>query len=306
MRVKSPKRLFGIACLSSAVGLILYWVMFMNVLPRLMRPEASTILPLMSGVIGTASCALLYFGLSNMIESARSRGKAGGTLVLRRGEGGRVVSIGWAEAGYVVKANKANKAEAPIASEAKQVQKAQRAQKRGKSKYVGAGVLVVLALVGYVSSMALAGYTFQDVARGVYSPFMVVSSGSMQPVLNYGDLIFVRNEPPERIVVGDIIAFNVPSPYDRVAASPTVHRVVDKWVEDGAVYFKTMGDNNQGEDPWNVPGENVIGKCVWKVPYVGLAVLYLRSPYGLALIASVLAAPFIYSLLRRGKAVKEG
>jgi len=300
MRVKSPKSLFGVLCLSSAVGLILYWVMFMNVLPRLMRPEASSILPLMSGVIGTASCALLYFGVSNLIESARSRGKARGTLVLRRGEGGRVVSIGWAEAGYVVKAK------APIVSEAKQVEKAQRAQKRGKAKYVGASVLVVLALVGYASSMALAGYTFQDVARGIYSPFMVVSSGSMSPFLNYGDLIFVRKELPERIVVGDIIAFNVPSPYDRAAASPTVHRVVDKWVEDGVVYFKTMGDNNRGEDPWAVPGDSVIGKCVWEVPYVGLVVLYLRSPYGLALIASVLAAPFIYSLLRRGKAVKEG
>ena len=215
MRVRSPRSLFGIACLSSAVGLLMYWVMFMNVLPRLMRPEASITLPIISGVIGTASCALLYFGISNLVASVRSKPKAGGTLVLRRDKGGRVVSIGWAEATYVPKA-----------------------RKHGKAKYVVFAVLATLFLGGYTSTMVLTGYTLQDVMRGVYSPFMVVSSQSMQPALNYGDLIIVRKEPVERIAVGDIIAFTTPS---WVAQSPIIHRVVDKWTENGKICFKTRG-----------------------------------------------------------------
>jgi len=297
MLMKVQANIIGILLLSSAAGLALYWAMFLlNNLPRMARFGLDV--PAMyvsTGVIGAVCVALFTAGIASV------RSKPPKTLVLVRNAEGRVVSIHGGEYGRVTR----GKAKASV-PKLQPIKEAPQTRKHAKAKrLVSIAILAALVLGGYALSMALAGYTFQDVARGVYSPFMAISSGSMSPVLNYGDLIFVRKELPERIVVGDIIAFNVPSPYDRAAASPTVHRVVDKWVEDGVVYFKTMGDSNQGEDPWAVPGDSVIGKCVWKVPYVGLVVLYLRSPYGLALIVSVLAAPFIYSLLKRGKAVKE-
>jgi len=292
MKVNPPKSLFGIICLSSAVGLLLYWVMFMNVLPRLMRPEALTILPLMSGVVGAASCALIYLGISDLIASARPKPKAVETLVLRRGEGGRVVSIGWAGAEHVIRAR------APAEKGAKPVRAAQ-ARSHSKAKYVGVAALVALVLGGYASMMFLMGYTLQDVASGMCTPFMAVSSQSMQPALNYGDLIIVRRETAEGIAVGDVIAFNVPSPYDRWAPSPTVHRVVEKLMVDGRTFFKTKGDNNPCEDPWIVPAENVIGKYAGKIPYVGFIVLSLRSPLGLALAAFLIALASIYPYSRR-------
>lgn len=101
--------------------------------------------------------------------------------------------------------------------------------------------------------------------------------------------------------MGDVIAFNVPSPYDGVAQSPTVHRVVEKLTENGETYFKTRGDNNPDEDPWSVPAGNVIGKYAGKVPYIGLVVLFLKSPLGLALIAILIASSLIYSYSKRGK-----
>ncbi|MFA5869712.1 MAG: signal peptidase I [Candidatus Bathyarchaeia archaeon] len=259
-----------------------------------MRPESSTILPLISGVIGTASCMLLYFGLSNLIELARSKPKTGGTLVLRRGENGRVVSIGRAEAGYVTKAR------APAANKDKPIGEAPRVRRHGKAKHViGVAVLAALVLGGYASTMAVTGYTVQDAVRGMYSPFMAVSSGSMQPVLNYGDLIIVRREAAEGIVVGDIIVFNVPSPYDRLASSPTVHRVVEELVVDGETLFKTKGDSNPGGDPWSVSAENVIGKYAGKVPYLGSAVLFLRGPIGLTSITALIALSFLYPYFKK-------
>ena len=160
---------------------------------------------------------------------------------------------------------------------------------------MGIAVLAALILCAYASSMALTGYDIQDMAGGIFSPFMAVSSSSMSPTLNYGDLVIVRKEAPERIEVGEIIAFNVPIPYDRAAPSPTIHRVAWKENENGQTYFKTKGDGNQGEDPWKVSGKELIGKCFLRIPYVGLFILYLRSPIGLALIVIVLAARFIYS-----------
>jgi len=296
MRGNSPRSLFVVLCLSSAVGFLLYWAMFMTVLPRLMKPPAFTALPLMSAVIGIISCALLYLGFNEIITSWRSKPKPRETLVLRRGEGGRVVSIGWAEESHVMKTK------VPKENETNPVQEKPKARTRVKAKHVvGAAVMTALVLGGYVSGMAVMGYTVQDVARGMYSPFMTVSSQSMQPVLNYGDLILVRREFAEQIEAGDIIAFNVPSPYDKFAPSPTVHRVVEKLTENGETYLKTSGDNNSGEDPWDVPGENVIGRCVGKVPYLGLVVLFVRSPFGLALIAILIALSLLYPQARKRK-----
>lgn len=289
MEYKSPRNLFDIACLSTAVGLLLYWVMFINVLPRLMRPEASTTLPLLSGIIGSVSCALSFIGLTGLITSARSKPKSKQTLVLRRSEGGGVASIGWAEAEYVTKTGPAN------AKMAQPIQVAPKARNHGKAKpVVIAAVSITVILSLHASLMGMMGYTVQDVMNGMYPPFMAVSSQSMQPTLNYGDLILVRKEPAERIAVGDIIAFNVPSPYNLMAQSPTVHKVVEKLNENGETYFKTKGDNNPTDDQWKVPAKNVIGKYAGKAPYIGLAALFLGGPFGLPVISVLIALWFIY------------
>jgi len=294
MGSRPPLSPFDIACLSSAVGLLLYWAMFMNVLPRLMRPEASTVLPLMSGVIGFVSCALSFIGLTGLIPLVRSKFKPRKTLVLRRSEEGRVVSIGWTEASYVTR-TRATKSDGTHFTP-----KLPGARRHNNAKRVmGVAVLIAVIFGSYASVMVAMGYNAQDVVSGMYSPFMVISSQSMQPVLNYGDLVLVRREPAECVAVGDIIAFNVPSPYDKMAQSPTVHKVVEKLNENGITYFKTKGDNNLSEDQWSVPAENVIGKYTGKVPYIGFVVVFLKSPFGLAAIATLMALSFVYPYFKK-------
>ena len=113
------------------------------------------------------------------------------------------------------------------------------------------------------------------------SPLMVVSSGSMIPTLNVGDIIIVRGVDPSTITVGTIIIFH--SPYDY--ATPIVHRVIAVDDEGGAVFFETKGDNNAVADGWKVPAANLIGVYIAKIPYVGLLSLELRGPLGWILIA---------------------
>jgi signal peptidase I len=169
-------------------------------------------------------------------------------------------------------------------------------KKHGKTKNVF-GPAFVIALVS--------SYALTALMMGTYSPFLVVSSQSMQPALNYGDLVIMRGEHPENIGVGDIIAFNVPSPYDRLAASPTVHRVVEKWTEDGGVYFKTRGDQNNNADAWTVSSENVISKYTqYKIPYIGFVFILLATPLGLALLASTIALAFVYDHFKKKENVK--
>ena len=117
------------------------------------------------------------------------------------------------------------------------------------------------------------------------SPLMVVSSGSMIPTLNVGDIILVRGADPNSITVGTIIIFH--SPYDY--QMPIVHRVIAISNEGNSVFFQTKGDNNPGPDGWSVPGENLMGVYVAKLPYVGLISLELRGPLGVTLIILLVA-----------------
>jgi signal peptidase I len=293
--MESSKNIFGILCLSFATGLFLYWIMFlMSNFPRMLRYGLTTpIVYFSTGVVGSVSVALCIIGIISVKETMPA--KPIKTLVLARNAKGEVVSINQADYGSATHGK--TKVAAP---RAKPNPKTPRQGKHRKAKSVLIGsALTAIALGFYVSMMAMTGYSIQDVTSGMFSPFMAVSSQSMQPVLNYGDLILVRREQAENIEVGDIIAFNVPSPYNLVAQSPTVHKVVEKLNENGEIYFKTKGDNNPTEDQWTVPAKNVIGKYVGKAPYIGLAALFLGGPFGLAVISVLITLSFIYPYFKK-------
>jgi len=117
------------------------------------------------------------------------------------------------------------------------------------------------------------------------SPLMVVSSGSMVPGLNVGDIIIVRGVDPQTVTVGTIIIFHSPYEYDM----PIVHRVVAVLNEGGSLFFQTKGDHNEIQDGWKVPAANLMGVYVMKIPYVGLISLELRGPLGVTLIILLVA-----------------
>jgi signal peptidase len=120
---------------------------------------------------------------------------------------------------------------------------------------------------------------------GSESPLMVVSSGSMIPTLNVGDIIIVRGVDPRTVTVGTIIVFHSPNEYDM----PVVHRVIAVDNQGYAIFFETKGDNNPGLDGWKVPAQNLMGVYVAKIPYIGLLSLELRGPLGVALIVLLIA-----------------
>jgi len=298
--VEFRKNVLGLVCLSSAVGLLLYWGMFMSILPRTMRPGALSIMPLLSGTVGAIVIVLFYLAFTSLITFTRGRQRE--TLVLRRGEGG-VATVGWAEIGHAVRAEvQREQSEPPKARSGrfwsifhrfKERLKRAGAQaashrKYTKAKFVGIGASVVLVL----GILALSG---------IPTPFMVVSSGSMHPTLEYGDLVLIRGESAEGIQVGDIIAFDVPSPYKGTVQSPVIHRVTEKFVDGDGVYFETKGDANSGGDPWKVPAGNVLGEYAAKIPYLGLPILFAKSPFGLAFLLSLAILSFFLTKVGGGR-----
>ncbi len=104
------------------------------------------------------------------------------------------------------------------------------------------------------------------------SPFTVLSS-SMEPAYPVGALIYVRQIPSDSIQVGDAISFVMNE--DLVVAT---HRVVD--IDSEALQFTTKGDANAIVDGSPVHFNNVLGKVVYSIPYLGYVAHYIGSTQG--------------------------
>jgi signal peptidase I len=135
-------------------------------------------------------------------------------------------------------------------------------------------------------SMFLGGYLLLLAVSGTLTPLHVVSSESMIPTLERGDLIVIRSISSEEVTVGDVIVFNTPSPYP----SPIIHRVKSISNYRNTYYFQTQGDNNPLPDRFLVHSSDVIGKLSTyvEIPVLGNFILFLKTTIGIVISFTIL------------------
>lgn len=148
--------------------------------------------------------------------------------------------------------------------------------KKETGKETGKRILrrVVLAALGlalgvnlYLGSARMVGGNAMPMPFGVGAA--VVLSGSMEPALNVGDLIFVRQG--ETPAVGDVVVY-------ATGGSLVVHRIVA--LEGDTVV--TQGDaNNTADEP--ISRAAIKGVVTGRVPWVGTALRAMRSPAGVVI-----------------------
>ena len=111
------------------------------------------------------------------------------------------------------------------------------------------------------------------------TPVVIISSGSMEPELSAGDVVFVRGTDIGDFRVGDVIVYNCPSKKDLCVRENELiaHRIVEVNEMNG---LKTKGDANDRIDRWFVMFSWVKGKMFFKVPYLGKPVVVLRQIMG--------------------------
>ena len=147
-------------------------------------------------------------------------------------------------------------------------------------------------------------YFILSIALNTETPMVVVVSGSMEPNINKGDLLFIQGRDPEDIKEstggendGDVIVFDAHGLWAGAPDEPIVHRVVDKYEEDGKWYFETKGDANDYKDDEPIPENRVKGVVVGRVPYVGWIKIVLAD-YGLFIpVLIILSVPLIVSII---------
>jgi len=164
-------------------------------------------------------------------------------------------------------------------------------------------IITSLILIGFAFFGSYLIYFILQIALDTQSPMVVVVSGSMEPAINKGDLLFLRGMDAEDIKEqdgdheGDIIVYDAKGLWEGAPEDPIVHRVVDKYKEDGRWYFITKGDANAKVDEEPVSASRVIGVVCGRVPYVGW-VKIVMSDFGLFIpILIILSVPLIISIL---------
>lgn len=105
---------------------------------------------------------------------------------------------------------------------------------------------------------------------------MAVVSGSMEPAIPVGSMVYVKSIAATRLQPGDVCTYRL----QREPALVT-HRVVQ--VDALHQTLLTRGDANARPDP-AVPFDRVVGRVVFHLPCAGWWVLGLRSPLGLFLL----------------------
>lgn len=129
-----------------------------------------------------------------------------------------------------------------------------------------------------------------------YDAYSVVS-GSMEPAIPTGSLVYVQEAAPEDMKEDNVIAFYGAKDSNAIIT----HRVVENKVVMGE--FVTKGDANKTEDMNTVPYSNFIGKVVYTIPVLGRIAQALTSTIGKIIAGGVIAAALflevIASVIRR-------
>jgi signal peptidase I len=131
-----------------------------------------------------------------------------------------------------------------------------------------------------------------------YLPFVPVIGSGMEPEIRSGSLLVTQPLMAADIKEGDIVIYNVPPlVHERYDYPPVVtRRVVEVINGPSGLQLQTRGDNTDA-DPFLVKAQDIKGAVKYRIPYLGLPLVFLQSQPGTIFIAItiVLLAIFLYS-----------
>ncbi len=145
-----------------------------------------------------------------------------------------------------------------------------------------AGIVIFLIVIALLLPLSLPRLT----GREMYN----VVSGSMEPSIPEGSLIYVRPVEWSEIEPGDIIAF-------RRGGSVVTHRVVQVRVVEGD--FVTKGDANQTEDITTVAFSELVGRVERHFPRMGDLAAFLTTVIGKVYLFALLLCGVLFHILAR-------
>ena len=147
----------------------------------------------------------------------------------------------------------------------------------GKAGRIGYMNKTVKRVWNWVTSVLVAAVVILAIllvgARVVGLQVYTVLSGSMEPTYHTGALLYVKEIDPEELRVGDPATFILDE--DLTVAT---HRVIE--IDEENQCFYTKGDANDTADAAPVYYENLLGRPVFSIPYLGYVAVFIQNPPG--------------------------
>lgn len=118
-----------------------------------------------------------------------------------------------------------------------------------------------------------------------------VVSGSMEPAIPIGSIVYVKSAEASEINKDEVIAFYS----DKDNGAIITHRVVKNQVVSGQ--FITKGDANEKEDVTPVDYDRLIGKVVFSLPILGNLLAIVAEPAGKILAVCLIVAAVLLRMI---------
>jgi signal peptidase len=141
----------------------------------------------------------------------------------------------------------------------------------------------IVLIVSIVITIAVFMLFYRPVSLAGDTRYEPVYTGSMEPAIPVGSVVVIKPVELETLKIGDIICFELSG------STSITHRIINI-TEEG---FITKGDANEDPDQRIVKRENVIGKAIFTIPYLGYLVHFVRTPLGFILLIVIPASLII-------------
>jgi signal peptidase I len=138
----------------------------------------------------------------------------------------------------------------------------------------------------------------------------VVTSGSMAPEIETGDVIFTKSittTTQNQLRIGDVVTFRAPSNETLLVT----HRIAEiSFDNTGSQVLVTKGDANQSDDLTSIPVSNVVGVYESRIPRIGFLmntkeIQFLILFLGLTASSAHFASKIFFSLITPLKKVTQ-
>lgn len=139
-------------------------------------------------------------------------------------------------------------------------------------------ILLILIFINEKNSLKAFNYTA-----------VIIVSESMEPEINVGDIIIIKNSLQNDIKENHIITFEKDNEY-------ITHRVVRIEEQNNEKLYITKGDNNKVNDVEKIRFSEIKGIKIAQIPYIGLLILKVSRQKNILIILIVLVLLYIRAL----------
>lgn len=170
--------------------------------------------------------------------------------------------------------------------------------RKRKKRVSTLGKVLYIILIILIYNLVLVGISF--ISKQDFNGFFGykaynITTNSMEPTINIGDIIIVKKVNNEdKIKNGDIISF-------RKNSEVVTHRIIDITETNGEKRYITKGDNNNIPDLEKLSFSQIEGVKVISIPYLGRIVEFLENQIIFLIVILIILIIYLYRLNKTEK-----